>query len=681
VTALRALLAVPRATATISLLAFALGLSLLGAPADAAGTVSPLPESNYGVRSACAAPARGDAGCLALELVPETATARAHTHPLGLPRSTHFGASKGTEGALKASENGFGYRPLDLQSAYFPGSAPDAPASEPQTIALVDAYNDLNAEADLSVYDNEFKLPACTAEGKCFQKVNQSGGTGNLPFPKTLKELETAAKGSAGQREEAAQAEGWALEISTDIEMARAICQNCHIVLLEAKNSEYKNLETAENTAVAAPFSATEVSNSWGGREPEEDSLGFNHPGTVITASSGDDGYLNWTDAEEAQAHGEGYYEGANYPASSPHVVAVGGTKLTLSGGSRQSETVWNEDPGPGKNHGAAGGGCSLYFGADEWQLDVPDWSQVGCEGRRAVADIAADADPFTPVAVYDSTPDGGSAAGWVPVGGTSVASPIIASMFALAGGARGVAYPAKTLYSHLGSPSLYDVTAGGNGDCDDVYTGGCSGSMSPLAAFDCGGGELICNAALSYDGPSGVGAPNAINAFRPIGEGSGEEAVEPEGESPKTEGTIPVGESPKGTTGEEVKPGGQTPPSDGAPLPGAVAAGKPLVKLSALGLTHSATAALHRGRPRASLVAFSFTLNMTARVRITLARQIRSGTHLRWVLLPGSLTITAAKGRDSRRLTNHAALPAGRYQLTLAPVHGTARSLTFKIA
>ena len=84
---------------------------------------------------------------------------------------------------------------------------------------------------------------------------------------------------------------------------------------------------------------------------------------------------------------------------------------------------------------------------------------------------------------------------GWTPIGGTSASTPIVASMFALAGGAHGVEYPAQTLYSHLGSASLYDVTEGCNGKCDGEYSSGCSGSMSPLSLTDCGAGRLICNA------------------------------------------------------------------------------------------------------------------------------------------------------------------------------------------
>ena len=476
---------------SIGALAFA--VAMLWVSAAQAGTVSPLPASDYTVQSVCAAPAPGHASCLAQLLVAETAAARAYTHPLGITRSHLITAAKASEGA-------HGLRPQDLRGAYFPGEQADAPVPEPQTIALVDAYDDPNAEADLEVYDHEFSLPSCTEANGCFEKVNQVGETGHPPV-------------ASGEREQE-EADGWALEISLDIEMAHAVCQNCHVVLVEADNSENASLEAAEDTA-AGTIGATEVSNSWGGEEPLVDSAAFDHPGIVITVSAGDDGYLNW-DASKEEVEGGVKIGGVNYPASSPHVVAVGGTSLTLSSPAetRSSETVWND----------GGGGCSLGFMAQEWQRDVPDWSSVGCEGRRAVADVAADADPYTGVAVYDSVPyvragsglKNARVIGWTPIGGTSVASPIIASMFALAGGSHGVEYPSKTLYSHLGSAGLYDVTEGGNGKCDDDYSSGCTGSVSPLSVTDCGQGVLICNAAFGYDGPSGVGAPNGIEAFRP---------------------------------------------------------------------------------------------------------------------------------------------------------------------
>jgi subtilase family protein len=531
-----------------AMLAAAGVLLALVPPAAAAGSVAPLPTSAYLTRPACPAPAPGHASCLAVELVPKSGEARAHTHPLGMTSASPLEGSNPKSGA-------YGLRPADLRAAYFPSEFAEAPASKPQTIALVDAYNDPQAEADLGVYDKEFGVAACTEANGCFEKVNQRGEHGSLPFPTSEAEREAELRicenpyTSKAKREVACdkveEAEGWAVEISTDIETAHAICQrNCHIVLVEANSDSYEDLEAAEETAVRLGGEKTtavdtEVSNSWGGSEPVLESAAFNHPGTVIAAAAGDDGYLNWTDAAEAEEAKEEYYEGADYPAASPHVVAVGGTRLGLSSsGAWKEETVWNDDPRGGEeNYGAGGGGCSSQFEAQKWQREVKDWANVGCEDRRAVADIAADGDPYSGVAVYDSVPDvheeevGNEIVAvntplyWWPIGGTSVASPIVASMFALAGGSHGVEYPAKTLYEHLETGLLHPVTEGGNGECDNFYGENptthttCGGSLEPLSsrfAFDCGKGVLICNAGPGYNGPAGVGTPDGVGAFQP---------------------------------------------------------------------------------------------------------------------------------------------------------------------
>jgi hypothetical protein len=442
--------------------------------------------------------------------VPQTAEARAHTHPLGMVRAAPVTAPSPAAGD-------YGLRPQDLHSAYqLPSSVTGT-----QTIALVDAYNDPTAETDLKAYDAEFGLPECTAGDGCFKQVNQNGEAGNPPFPKTTKELETARKGTRAKREEAAEATGWGLEISLDIEVAHGMCQSCKILLVEADTPSYEDLERAEQSAAA--LGAGEISNSWAGPEtgetPELESAGpFNHPGIVITAAAGDDGYLNW-DAESSSERGY-----ANFPASSPHVVAVGGTRLSLGTNDEwASETVWNGD-------GATGGGCSVVFTAPPWQQSLSDWSAVGCAAKRAVADVAADADPYTGVAVHDTSPEceyryeeGGvkHVVYWCTIGGTSVASPLIASVFALAGGADGAAYPAETLYENeRKSPgSLHDVTIGSNGECSKPFLEeGLSACASAEEAAASCASKAICLAGAGYDGPTGVGTPNGIAAFESAG-------------------------------------------------------------------------------------------------------------------------------------------------------------------
>ena len=202
-------------------------------------------------------------------------------------------------------------------------------------------------------------------------------------------------------------------------------------------------------------------------------------------------------------------------------MVSVGGTRLEDVAGTWTS-TVWNGE-GIGQERGATGGGCSEHYEAPYWQLELPDWSQVGCSGKRAVADISAVADPFTGVAIYDSTPDeAGQPPYWEPLGGTSVASPIIAAMFALAGGAgHEVDYPARTLYENaaLKPASVTDVVSGSNGSCKK---GGLEpGGLPRCSVVELGEsceGEAICVAGPQYDGPSGLGTPDGLGLFEPTG-------------------------------------------------------------------------------------------------------------------------------------------------------------------
>jgi subtilase family serine protease len=327
-----------------------------------------------------------------------------------------------------------GYNPVSVQSAY---KLPSATAGSGQTVAIVDAFNDPTVESDLAVYRSTFSLPACTTANGCFRKVDQNGSTN---YPRND--------------------QGWALEISLDVQMVSAVCPNCHILLVEAASNSLSNLETAVNEAAA--LGATEISNSYGGGEfsgeTSADSA-YDHPGIAITASSGDGGF------------------GVEYPAASQFVTAVGGTSLNPASNSRGwTEAAWS----------GAGSGCSAFEAQPSWQAS--NGNIAGVCSRRAVADVSAVADPNTGVSVYDTFGYHGQK-GWFVVGGTSVSSPIIASVYALAGNASTVnfgSYP----YSH--STSLFDVTSGSNGSC----------------------GNVLCNATSGWDGPTGLGTPNGTGAF-----------------------------------------------------------------------------------------------------------------------------------------------------------------------
>jgi 6-phosphogluconolactonase (cycloisomerase 2 family) len=389
-----------------------------------------------------------------------------------------------------------GYTPSDLWAAYGLGTPTSLTAAggpgTGQTIGIVDAYDAPTIEADLAAFDAEYNLPACTSLNGCFKKVGQTGSTSSLPPPAGTD------PGSAG----------WAQETSLDVEAAHAVCPNCKILLVESNDSLSNNMGAAVNEAAA--LGATVITNSYGGAEFSDSTnqSSYVHGSAVITASAGDDGYFNYQSSTQQHR--------ANTPAAYPSVVAVGGTALKLDHvGARASEEVWNDKDGPNSHPGGTGGtggGCSALFAANVFQSTAPGYSNASCGTGRLLNDVSAVGDPYTGFDVYDSfAPAGGAAPGWQTVGGTSLSSPVVAAMFALAGGNQGI-IPARTLYSNLvdNPAAIYDVTVGGNGSC-----GGASCSGQP-AAQDCNG-TTGCDAAVGLDGPSGIGAPVGVADLNPV--------------------------------------------------------------------------------------------------------------------------------------------------------------------
>jgi len=327
----------------------------------------------------CSAPGAGDAACMSV----------VRTDAAGKPLAT-------------ATPSGLG--PASIQSAYKLAGL----TSGGRTVAIVDAYNDPTAEADLATYRAQFGLPACTTANGCFRKIDQRGGTA---YPRTNG--------------------GWAQEISLDLDMVSATCPDCHILLVEADSNSFANLGAAVNAAATISGVAA-ISNSYGGGDAADTTYGtyYNHPGIAVTASTGDSGYV-----------------GGSYPASSSYVTAVGGTSLKTAANTRGwTETVWS----------GAGSGCSSYNIA----LAAAAASNTGC-AKRAMADVSAVADPNTGVAVYDSTAYRGSS-GWMVFGGTSASAPIIGSVYALSGNTTGYA----NALPYKNPSALYDVTSGSNGTC-----------------------------------------------------------------------------------------------------------------------------------------------------------------------------------------------------------------------
>jgi subtilase family serine protease len=319
--------------------------------------------------------------------------------------------------------------PTDLKAAYNLSGL----SSGGRTVAVVDAYGYPNLESDLATYRSYYKLPACTTANGCLKVVDQNGGTSLPRFDS-----------------------GWAGEQALDVDAVSAICPDCHILVVQAKTSSIANLGTAVNTAAKA--GAVAISNSYGGGDLSDNNYGsyYNHKGIAVTASTGDNGY-----------------QGGSFPASSDYVTAVGGTSLYRSGSS-YSESAWS----------GAGSGCSTVNAA----LPEAATFGTGCS-MRAIADVSAAADPNNGgMAVYYPTSKVNST--WAQVGGTSESSPIIASVFALAGSTYS-GYSNAVPYQH--ATSLNDVTGGSNGTC-------------PTTQW--------CNARSGWDGPTGLGTPNGTGAF-----------------------------------------------------------------------------------------------------------------------------------------------------------------------
>jgi subtilase family serine protease len=364
------------ATVLSALMLFALTFFTLGGTAFAAPTTTTAP-ARLSYVNACAQAPVGSARCLAL-----VATLQGSNKPLIVHPHAHPTGGNPP------------YGPSDFHNAYnLPNNASGTP-----TVGIVDAYSNPNLASDLATYRSGYGLPACTVGSGCLKIVNQTGGS-KLPPGNT----------------------GWGLEESLDVDMVSAICENCHILVVEATSPNNANLGIAVNEAVK--LGAVSVSNSYGegefGNENKLCSKYYTHTHVAVTASTGDSG------------------PGLSYPAICHSAIGVGGTTLTPTG----VETAWS----------GSGGGCSAYVTKPAWQVS----SLTNCS-KRAVADVSADADPNTGAYVYDTYGYGGG----LQVGGTSESSPIIASVYALAGNVSSTKQPASLPWKNYSSGCLFKVGA-----------------------------------------------------------------------------------------------------------------------------------------------------------------------------------------------------------------------------
>ena len=266
-------------------------------------------------------------------------------------------------------------------------------------------------------------------------------------------------------------------EVMLDIEVAAAVAPGANIVVYFTPNTDQGFIDAISTAVHDITNKPSVISISWGGPEStwtqqsmtalDEACQSAAALGITITVAAGDDGS---TDGVKGSA------SHVDFPASSPHVLACGGTKLIGSGSTITSEVVWNETA---SNEGATGGGVSNVFPLPTWQANskVPAPTQSG--GGRGVPDVAGDADPETG---YIVRVDGKTSV----IGGTSAVAPLWAGLIALnnAQNRTTAGFLQPTIYAAKAKSCFHDITSGNNG----AFTAGpgwdaCSGLGSPIGS------------------------------------------------------------------------------------------------------------------------------------------------------------------------------------------------------
>jgi len=349
------------------------------------------------------------------------------------------------QGAAQTSVRGL--TPAQIKRAY--GFDQISNQGKGQTIAIVNAFDHPSIEQDFAVFNETFNLPPCTTANGCFEKVFASGTNPGTSAP---------------------NAPYWALETAIDVEWAHAIAPEAKILLVETASDTLDGLLAGVDVAVGSRYRADVVSMSWGGLEFADEAATedghFVRSNVTFFAAAGDSG------------------NGTLYPAASPYVMSVGGTKLHVDkDGNYLDERAWS----------GSGGGKSLFEAEPQYQLAYPIPNNP--EHLRGIPDVAYDADPDTGVAVYNSFPYFGSS-GWFQVGGTSIGPPQWAALVAIANSMRA---PSKRPLT--GSQGvLYDAVQDANGYA--TYNDVVKGKNGACGHF--------CNTRPDYDYVTGLGTPQA---------------------------------------------------------------------------------------------------------------------------------------------------------------------------
>jgi hypothetical protein len=353
-----------------------------------------------------------------------------------------------------------------------------------ETIGITDYFADPSITHDLGVFDTTFSLPSCTVSSGCLTVVNQNGKN---PLRKTISGTTTAI--------------GWSGEQSLDVEWAHVVAPKAKILLVEATTrtpttDEGMGTYLFGATAYAAKH-AQYVSMSWSQHESSyqtfaDTNLFSKYPTVSFFASTGDTAAT------------------IGYPSTSSSVIAVGGTNLQVTATSKKAsaEYPWSwrtptyspvaqHIPTMGSNTSVgAGGGCSTREHPSTAQKNYPTYNQSGAKctqngtAMRAVPDISADADPYTGVPIYDSQMQVSTTSThhWQQIGGTSLASPIVAARSA-------------DTHAVVNAAFLY----GGNSAIFDVAKGKLINDTSSITSRTCLVGFDLCSGLGAWDTTLGV--------------------------------------------------------------------------------------------------------------------------------------------------------------------------------
>jgi subtilase family serine protease len=428
-----------------------------------------------------------------------------HTRPfiwrMGAPVGPSPAAAIGPSDCNSNTYYAFTFCPSALQSIYAapPGDLGSGSARYGAvTIAIVDAYYYANVVADLQTFNTAMNLPQFdgSAQHPDDPTLTIVGCESTTGIPPSYG-VSCGPPGGAGT----SSVPGWELETMLDIEYAHAMAPHANILLVEALSD---GMLDQFASVYYASQKADIVSNSWGG--PEFFGQGFYdstfNQGAPILFASGDHGYITQT--------GKTTYEiGPEYPCTSPAVTCVGGTTLlpisSLSGWRRSTETAWScTSLNSCFYYGGSGGGCSAQEALPIYQRYTTSLGGASgglptlCGSWRAVPDIAADANPNTGVLIYDS-----GNGGYLQVGGTSLACPLMAGVFAQ------VIYQRLVFGNHVtGLGSLNPALYAGEPPYPSRFKGAAVRNY-PYFFFDIvSGTNFGYNAGPGYDLVTGLGVP-----------------------------------------------------------------------------------------------------------------------------------------------------------------------------